>query len=389
MTTRRIGFLAVLLLVMNSGLSTAASYRTPNFVVEAATPQLAAEFGQLAEKYRREKAIEWLGREMPQWPTPCPLKVQVTMGGAGGATSFNFEGSRIYQSMQIEGALDRLKVSVLPHEITHTVFAHHFRQPVPRWADEGGAVYSEDDLERNRHDSMCRQQLNAGRAFQLRVLFGLKEYPQDVPVLYAEGFSVTAFLIEQGDRQRFLNFVGAGMQQGWDAAVATYYAPYRSVADLERAWLDYLKGTKSGQFVRNMQQRRGEAVSAVASNTPATTEYTNRVIVRDFTPPAQPQLDPAFRARGASPSNADLVGWNNNGPVQLGRPQFNNDAMVPSDADVAPRRTPAYTVSNPSPNRPISQPSSSAFDPRPGMAVGNSNASLPPPVLLFPPERNY
>ncbi len=50
--------------------------------------------------------------------------------------------------MNIEGPLDRLLSSVLPHEITHTVFAHYFRTPVPRWADEGGSVLSEDDLER-------------------------------------------------------------------------------------------------------------------------------------------------------------------------------------------------------------------------------------------------
>ena len=138
MSIRRIGILTVLISCLCTGISLGASQRTPNFVVEASTPELAAEFGRLAEKYRREKAIEWLGREMPTWPQPCPLKITVTMGGAGGATSFNFLGNRIDQTMHIEGALDRLKVSVLPHEVTHTVFAYHFRQPVPRWADEGG-----------------------------------------------------------------------------------------------------------------------------------------------------------------------------------------------------------------------------------------------------------
>ena len=48
---------------------------------------------------------------------------------------------------QITGPKERLLNSVLPHEITHTVFAHYFKQPVPRWADEGGAVLSEDEIE--------------------------------------------------------------------------------------------------------------------------------------------------------------------------------------------------------------------------------------------------
>src|SRR5213076_2444154 len=114
---------------------------------------------------------------MPPCSEPCPLHVKVTFGGAGGATTFNFDFGHVWRTMQIEGSLDRLLSSVLPHEVTHTVFAHHFRCPVPRWADEGGAVLSEDDVERNRHDQLCRQILNTpGRAMQLRNLFALREY---------------------------------------------------------------------------------------------------------------------------------------------------------------------------------------------------------------------
>ena len=104
------------------------------------------------------------------------------------------------QDMHIEGSLDRLVASVLPHEVTHTVFAYHFRQPVPRWADEGGAVLSEDDPERNRHDQICRQILNTpGRKIPLRRLFSLQDYPGDVMALYAEGFSVANFLVSNSN----------------------------------------------------------------------------------------------------------------------------------------------------------------------------------------------
>ena len=49
---------------------------------------------------------------------------------------------------------------MLPHEVTHTVFAYYFRCPLPRWADEGGAVLSEDDIELDKHDKIVRQILN-------------------------------------------------------------------------------------------------------------------------------------------------------------------------------------------------------------------------------------
>src|SRR5262245_45555635 len=271
--------------------SLGASFRTPNFDVKDPTDQIAQQVGEYAERYRRQKALEWLGREMPPWPEPCPLHVKVTMSGAGGATSFAFDQGRVLgQHMNIEGSLERLLNSVLPHEVTHTVFAHYFRRPVPRWADEGGAVLSEDDIERNRHDQLCRQILNTpGRMIPLRRLFALKEYPGDVMVLYAEGFSVANFLVNASSRPAFLAFVAHGMQQGWDSAVQTHYR-YRSVEELEQAWLTHLRNTRRGadQLAKNTVQPG--------------TDPNNRVVVRQTAPPAQP-LDgaPAPIYRGASP----------------------------------------------------------------------------------------
>lgn len=258
--------------------SMGASYRTTNFVVDAPTAQIAQQVGQAAEHYRKEKAQLWLGHDMPPWPEACPLKVKVTMGGAGGATSFAFDRGRVLgQQMNIEGSLDRLLASVLPHEVTHTVFAQYFRTPVPRWADEGGAVLSEDDIEKERHDKLVRQILNTpGRAMPLRRLFGLRDYPGDVMVLYAEGFSVTQFLVERSSRPTFLAFVANGMHEGWDHAVRTHYR-YNSVEELEQAWLAHLRSTKRqppAQLARNTNQQ----------------DSNNRVVVRQTVPPAQPLL---------------------------------------------------------------------------------------------------
>jgi hypothetical protein len=238
----------LVLVVVGVLASMGASYPTTNFLVEAPTLQIAQQVGQYAEYYRREKAIQWLGHEMPPWPERCPLKVHLTMSGPGGATSFAFDGGRVLgQHMHIEGPLDRLLASVLPHEVTHTVFAQFYRRPVPRWADEGGAVLSEDQLEKDRHDALVRQILNTpGRKIPLRRLFALQDYPGDVMVLYAEGYSVANFLVMNGDRQRFLGFVATGMSSpsGWDQAVRAYYPPYQTVEDLEEGWLTYLRSTR-------------------------------------------------------------------------------------------------------------------------------------------------
>ncbi|MBX7102560.1 MAG: hypothetical protein K1X57_00660 [Gemmataceae bacterium] len=305
---RRRHFFSLIALVLAAAPAAAESQlRTQNFLVHAPNAQIAEQFGRQAEFFRRQKAIEWLGQEMPPWNQPCPLYVKPTMSNGGGATSFDYRnGGYVVLSMNIEGQIERMLNSVLPHEITHTVFAHHFRFPVPRWADEGGSVLSEDDQERARHDQLCRNYLNRpGGKLPLRRLFNLKEYHEvsDVLIIYAEGFSVSEYLVNKSDRKTFLDFVSMGMRGSWDRACQTYYG-FQSVEQLEESWLQHLRDTRD-------IARRGSNPTTVASNNvgraPATP--TGREVVRLTVPPAQPQLDPAGPiARGAAPDERRAPG---------------------------------------------------------------------------------
>jgi hypothetical protein len=271
----------VVVVLLGALSSLAAQFRTKNFIVDAPTPEIAERIGQWAEYHRKEKAIQWLGKEMPPWGKPCPLQVKVSYNGSGGATTFAFDQGRILSmEMVIEGTLERLVNSVLPHEVTHTVFAYHFRCPVPRWADEGGSVLSEDDQERNRHESLVRQILNSpGRAIPLKRLFTLTQYPRDVMVLYAEGYSVSNFLVARSSRQEFLNFVADGMRGNWDQAVKAHYG-YQNVDELEQAWMTHLRDNRKPAPTLASGAGRGEARTASASRTAA----------RQTLPPAFPQL---------------------------------------------------------------------------------------------------
>lgn len=84
---------------------------TQNFVVKAQTQELADQFADLAEKYRKSKAIEWLGHDMPNWPVRCDLTVTVSLSGARGATTFSYDGGQVTQTMFIEGPLDACKIA--------------------------------------------------------------------------------------------------------------------------------------------------------------------------------------------------------------------------------------------------------------------------------------
>jgi RNA polymerase sigma factor (sigma-70 family) len=243
-----------------------AVVETKNFSVTAPTRGQATLFAEAAERHRKEKAIAWLGKELPPWPQPCPITVRVTMAGTGGATTFEFAeepdpaqshvselgsggltGTVVFQSkvksrnMHLEGSLERLLLSALPHEVTHAVFADYFGKPVVRWADEGGAILSEDEDEQQRHEKLARTIVETpGRAIPLRRLVSQTDFPAEVMTLYAEGYSVTRFLVEKKDRKTFLAFVKQGMDDGWDKAVKEHYG-FRDVEALEDAWLEVMR----------------------------------------------------------------------------------------------------------------------------------------------------
>jgi hypothetical protein len=163
--------------------------------------------------------------------------VKITRKGFGAATTFGFAEGKVWsQSMTLEGPLDRLLADALPHEVAHTIFANWLNKPMPRWADEGGAVLSEASTSWGHYDRVLWGALDKGRALPLRRLLALREYPTDLGPFYAQSYSVTDFLIRTGGRAKFLAFVSQGDRDGWKRAVKTHYG-YPTVEQLERAWL--------------------------------------------------------------------------------------------------------------------------------------------------------
>ena len=243
-----------------------ASVRSTNFVVEAPNLSIAQAVAEHAETYRVKIAKAWLGKELPPWPAPCPIRVKLTRGEAGGLTSFGFNHGRVTdQSMVVEGRIDRILASALPHEITHTIFAAYFGGPMPRWADEGASLLSEDERERRRHDQIALDLLARRGEISLDQLFQVEEYPKDLMSFYGQGYSISRFLIEIGGRPRFLYFVRDGLKSGWDAATRTHYG-LADVHELDRAWRAWHRVTLAART----PSRDGERL--VFSNQPGDNE---------------------------------------------------------------------------------------------------------------------
>lgn len=257
-------------------LSLGASYKTPNFVTHAPSAEVAKQVGDAAEIYRKELAITWLGHELPKWSAPCPIKVKVGNYGAGGATTFSFDRGHVFGwDMQIQGTLERILDSVLPHEVNHTIFACHFRRPLPRWADEGAATIVEHESEKKRQRLLNRQVMGTNKRIPLRHLLSMTEYPsemQQVLTLYAEGYSLADFLLQRGGKKRYLMFLENAHKNGWDEAIAKLYK-YKNVEDLEQSWGKWIiAGSPS------LQLPAGQQLASNESSQPLATENSNLVI---------------------------------------------------------------------------------------------------------------
>ncbi|MFP6668044.1 MAG: hypothetical protein VB876_12065 [Pirellulales bacterium] len=238
--------------------SLGASYRTENFIVTAPTSRLAQRICQHAEQCRRQLAIEWLGRELPRWQAVCPITANVAPHlGAGGATSFSFPGGQAANwQMSIQGSEIRILDSVLPHEVTHTIFATHFGQPLPRWADEGACTTVEHPSEKSRHQKLLIRFLQTDRGISFSRMFAMKEYPADMLPLYAQGFSLARYLIEQGGRRKFVQFVSDGLRDdNWILAIRQNYR-FENLLVLQNRWLDWVRQGSPKLEEKNVDDNR-------------------------------------------------------------------------------------------------------------------------------------
>ena len=287
---------------------------TDNFIVFAEDPAFAKLVAREAERYRRELAIEWLGRELPRWPERCPIKVEL-QPHAGGETSFAFlmdetgRGEPTSWDMKIFGPHDRLVDAVLPHEITHTIFASHFRRPLPRWADEGACTTVEHETEKKKNHGMLINFLSASpsRGIPFNRMFTMRNYPRDILPLYAQGYSVAKFLIMQKGRRHFLDYIESGMNRerpgselaAWDAATEDYYG-FGNLSDLQVAWIGWVRG---GSVIETPN-----TVSPDATQTPPTALASIRRPTREPAPAAA-KTEPVTREIPKANTEPSNQGW--------------------------------------------------------------------------------
>lgn len=268
-----------------------AMVRTPNFIVSTPNPAHAQEFAAAAERYRRDLAVSWLGKAMPNWSAPCTIKAEVgERFGAGAATSFVFDNGEVFGwRMIVQGSRAKILTAVLPHEITHMVLASHFRHPLPRWADEGAAISVEPAAEQTKHRKMLIRFLQTGRGIGFERMFAMAEYPRDIMSLYAQGVSSVNYLVQQGGRRQFVRFLEEAFRSNsYSAALQTVYK-IPSTPEFQTRWL---------AWVRKGSPNLGPGVVMLETGDPLSDSEWAKVTARGYTAsaPTGPRIHPPLPA---------------------------------------------------------------------------------------------
>ncbi len=137
--------------------------------------------------------------------------------------------------------------STLPHELGHIVFREYvgLASDIPLWVDEGVAMYQEK-AKRWGADADVKEAIDSGRFISLTDLstmrFTALTDRATIMLFYAEAASVIHYLIAEFGEFKFSRFC-QNLKKGlpFNQALEKSYYRFKSIEDLNKAWLGYLK----------------------------------------------------------------------------------------------------------------------------------------------------
>ncbi|NPV07240.1 MAG: hypothetical protein HPY83_04660 [Anaerolineae bacterium] len=127
------------------------------------------------------------------------------------------------------------------HELSHAIIHQRTDSPfarLPRWLDEGLAMYAEGELPRDNARALERA-IREGNLLSLR---SMTSYPGDarlVDLFYGQAYSIVAYMIEQHDAAKMKELL-ALLAEGVPVNEALQEAYGYGLADLEAGWMEHL-----------------------------------------------------------------------------------------------------------------------------------------------------
>ena len=231
----------ICLMFLPSMVAAAGFVHNENFMVLAADEQLAEEVLARADQFRREVALQWLGKPLPANVGPAIINVVLSDTEDRGLTWPIDNPKRKYHKVWLTTSRERATGSTLRHEICHVVLATRFPQRLPEWAEEGAASLSDDEARIKSRRSTIDWYADTGNWPALIDVLERETITADDQASYSVAASVTGYLLSRGDKATFLVFAAEGKQTGWDEALRTHYG-LGSVGELQVAWQTWASG---------------------------------------------------------------------------------------------------------------------------------------------------
>ncbi len=234
---------------------------TDNFNVIAPNVAIAEAVAKQAEVFRKQAALEWLGKELPSGKGPAMITVIISANEDDGLTWPIDTPKRKFHHIWLTTSVDRAVGATLHHEVVHAVI-DTFTYPnlLPAWANEGIASQADDAGRKESRRQIAAGWANDGRWPQLQTLFQASRIGHTDREGYAAAASVAQFLAGLGEKPKVIEFARAGQQNGWDHAAHDCYG-VRDLAELQAQWQKWV----SNRSVQDTSQASARSTSGSAT----------------------------------------------------------------------------------------------------------------------------
>jgi hypothetical protein len=138
------------------------------------------------------------------------------------------------------GSVDVRKVFI--HELSHMALGKAFRgrEKVPRWLDEGVAMYEAKEWDFSRISTMTQAVLTDSLIPLTEITYSFPREADKAKLAYAESFYLVSFLVSRYGRGRFHQFIRE--YSGGKELNRVLLEVYRiRLYELEKKWRDYLR----------------------------------------------------------------------------------------------------------------------------------------------------
>jgi hypothetical protein len=232
-------------------LLTTSNFR---FRYRSGDAELASQAATEAESARKRILREWFAEDLPAtWRVKCDVSIHPSLVSYTAATNRRAQtagyssvtlrhGRVVSRRIDLLANGSNLLHAVLPHEISHVVFASQFAdRPPPLWVDEGMAMMSEQASTKCRYKRKLDQSFERGTWFSAEQLMSMKEYPSEElrEVFYAQSMSLVEFFMSQRSAIHLVEFVRSLELNGYAVALRRVYG-VSSLDQLDELWRKHL-----------------------------------------------------------------------------------------------------------------------------------------------------